>query len=317
MINDAKVSEAKSIVLYGDSGLGKSTQAAVFAKWIYQNTGKVVRLISAEDSSKTIFEPLMEVGIVDALFLSQHKDPLTMMRRLQAGAWIDKESKWYSYKPGDVGGYIIEGASSIAELLLEDTRDKQRLLQGQDKNVFDENGYSFAPATQMGYGFVQDEMLRAIKRFAGLSGVSRVLWTAHEVNSSDSDKVGIRGPALVGTAKTAVMQKYFGMVIHIDGYHSTKVDPVSKEKVGITTRRLWFQRHPDLQFNNLYYPAKVTIPISRMGTLLTRFPNGYLEPTQTFGIDALLDAEVELASEEVNEIRKWKEEIDKKFKGEK
>ena len=143
MINDIKLAEAKSACFYGDSGLGKSTQATVFAKWLYARYGRPVRLISAEDSSKTIFEPLIAVGIVQPTFITKAAEPLAMLRNLSKGWWptSDPKKPWdANYIPGSISGYVIEGLTSIGELLLEHIRENKWLLQGQEKNVINEGG---------------------------------------------------------------------------------------------------------------------------------------------------------------------------------
>lgn len=304
------IPQAKGICLYGDSGLGKTTQLAIFAKWLYEHTGKPTRVISAEDSSKSILEPLIAIGIVD-FYLIGKKQTLAELRNLSEGKWL-VNGTWQPYKPGSHAGYGLDGLSSIAETLMEEARENHRFLQGQTQNVYtlgnkEIGEHKVSAATQQGYGFVQDEMLRAVKAFASLEGVQRVFWTAHEVKSEDADHLQLRGPMIVGKAKTPAVQKYFGMVLHIDGY----VD--AKDKT-TTTRKIWFTRHPDLTINNIYYPAKVTIPLQQVEKLMTKFPGGFIIPTPTFGIDALLDAEVELQSAETNNLRAWKEEIDRKFK---
>ena len=298
------VPQAKGICLYGDSGFGKTTQLGIFAKWLYARTGKPVRVISAEDSSKSILEPLINVGVVDYYNLTKVKDPVAELRDLAAGKW-PVDGTWQPYIPGSHSGYGLDGLSSIAESLMEDARENHRFLQGQTQNVYTIGGHKVSAATQQGYGFVQDEMIRAVRAFASLDGVQRVMWTAHEVKSEDADHLNLRGPAIVGKAKTPAVQKYFGMVLHLDG-----ITDASQK----TTRQLWFTRHLDPKIKDVYYPAKVTIPLSQVETLLKRFPGGFITPTATFGIDALLDAEVELQSVETNSLRDWKASIDAKFK---
>jgi hypothetical protein len=311
--SDAQVVAARTIIGYGDSGLFKSTNARFFAQHIYKKTGKPVRLIAAEDSSKTIFEPLIEVGIVQAVFFTKAQEPLVTLRRLSRGEWpvsgADGKVTWVPLKPGEIGGYIGEGLTSMSEQLLEYCREKHLYLREQKNDAFEIGGEKFATASQTAFGFVQSEMLRAIKSF-GMLPVDRVLWTAHETKGQEEDtKAAIRGPALVGTAMTPRLQKYCGVLLHFDGY---PVEEKGKDGLKITRTkvRVWYQRHPDAQYPNISYPAKITLPVEMLAQLEKEYPGGFFEPTTLGGLDKFLESEARLTDTATDELRKWKAEVD-------
>src|ERR1700750_3062448 len=66
---DDQAIKGRLIMDYGDSGDGKSTRAHSFARYYYSKTGKKVRLVASEDSSKQVFQDLIDAGIVEATFI--------------------------------------------------------------------------------------------------------------------------------------------------------------------------------------------------------------------------------------------------------
>ena len=313
-------SVARTIIFYGDSGLGKSSNAYEFSKLAYEITKKPVRLIAREVSSQVIFQPLVEAGIVIPLYLQNVRQPLPGLRRLARGDWPVKENGKWNWKPwdGSAGAYVLEGLTSISEMLLEDGRDKQRMTAEQREKAFEETEggerFMFAKSSMSNFDFVQMEMLRNLQEFGGLP-VWRLLWTAHEVKGEDEDtKAAIRGPGLVGKAKTAAVQKYCSVLLHLEGYPETVELPGGLKTVK-TTRRVWFAPHPDQTFKTITYPAKVTIPAERLGALYKAHPHGYFEPkvSESGLSDSLADfikLEQGLVTTVTDQVKEWKAKVD-------
>lgn len=323
--SDAQQVAARTAIAYGDSGLGKSTNARFFAQWMFERTGKAVRLVSAEDSSKLVFQPLIEVGIVQPLFLTRSQSPLVLLRKLAKGEWAFKRNpksdtiEWVSLEKwqGEVSAYIIEGLTSICEQLLEDARENHRFLREQKTDAFEIGGEKFATASQTAYGFVQSEALRALKGF-GMLPVDRVLWTAHETKGSEEDtKAPIRGPALVGSARTASIQKYCGTLLHFDGIQSEQT--ANGQKVTVVRPRVWFKRHPDPLFPNIHYPAKTTIPVEQIKELDKIFPGGFFDPGTEYGagLDKFFNVEANLLKSSADALAKWKKQVEEKLRAQK
>lgn len=310
--NELKATQAPTLMMYGDSGGYKTTGAFYAAKYYYNLTGKKVRLIAAEDSTKLIFEPLIRADIVDAVFMTKSVNPLVDLRNLGRGLW-PVGGKWIATTPGEVSAYIIEGLTSLSELLLEDLREKHRMLGEQKGNSFEEGGEKFAKSSQFNYGFVQEEVLRAIKAFAAIPGIRRVVWTAHEVKAVDGDNQSIRGPALAGVAKTPHVRKYCGVMLHHEVYSVDKIDPLTKEKRTDISVRVWFKDHADHIFPAIHYPAKVTLPTSQILELDKHFPGGYFIPTLTDGLDKFLAVEAGLLSSATGDLSTWKKEVDSRL----
>src|ERR1017187_6644074 len=82
-------SKPRSLMIYGNSGSTKTSQAYHLAKWINQKTGKTFRLIGANNSDSAPFEDsgMVEKGIVDYFDISNREVALADMRRLSEGFW--------------------------------------------------------------------------------------------------------------------------------------------------------------------------------------------------------------------------------------
>lgn len=315
--SDQQVANARIIIEYGSSGLGKSTEAEKFARYEYEKTGLPGILVSAEDSSKNVFEPLISIGVVKPIWLSKVKQPLVWIRKITQGRFpLDVEGKTWSdpIEPGQYGFVIVEGLSTLAEQVLEDQRENHRFLREQKGDAFELGGEKFAPASQTAYGFTQQEMIRALKS-SGMLPVDRVLWTAHEAAGTE-DNEAIRGPGLVGKAGTNLVQKWCGVLLHVEEVRSV-VKASDGGSLTVQKPRVYFTRHPDPKLPAITYPAKVTLPPAIRSRLNAQYPNGYYEPTLEYGsgLDKFLETEERLIREAAETGKKWKEQIDAKKGG--
>jgi len=319
--------QGRLVLLYGESGLGKSTEGKRFAKYIYELTGLPTRLISFEDSGKLVYEPLINLGIVDAVWMSKAKYPFTALRKLAEGLWpkggefrfvyVDKEiggkkvsvledqTEYLRISPGEVGGYIFEGLASGGESLLEFGRENHLFLREQEKDSITIGGIKLAAPSQTLYNVVQMDILSAIKGL-GMLPVERVLLTSHEYKGEDEDTgKPLRGPAVVGKAMTGKIMKYVGLQLHYDAVKSADGKQIQE-------RRVYFERHPDPLFPNLFYPAKTTIPTEQLARLSKQYPNGFFKPGLEYGtgLDQFLRFESELVNAQTNLEAEWKAQID-------
>jgi hypothetical protein len=335
--SDIEQSLGRIILLYGDSGLGKSTNGKFFAMHQYEKTGLPVRVVTAEDSSKLIFDPLEKAGICQCLHLSKPNFVVDVMMGLTRGLWPKNNAwmigdkwlpeVWEPVKAGECGGYVFEGCESIGELELQKFTDAGEFSDRNDSVLLASGGKLMLTA-QAQYGKVQQLMLQHIRQ-SGMLPVDRVMWTAHETKGSQ-DGIIIRGPSVVGSAITDKIQKYCGTLLHIDGI---------KGRDGKITRRIYFERHADenkigaQEYNEsrgnttikkvrfvqadantaaIFYPAKTTIPSEQVGKLLEAFPGGYFDPGTEYGqgLDKFLKKEAELLSNQTDVFSTWKAGVD-------
>jgi len=293
-VSDIKKIQGRIILDYADSGDGKSSRAHSFARYYFAKSGgKKVRLVSAEDSTRSVFKDLIDAGIVEPVFMLDSKSPLITAERLTEGDWpifgefdevpitkkvngkevttISKRQKWQSKEDwdGSVSAYIFEGITTISEIILNYLTATNRFPREQSDG-FSDGGRTFMAASQTSFGFTQSEGIKLLKT-SGMLPVERVLWTGHEAKGKDEfgSDGAVRGPKLVGSAATDAIRKYVGVLLHADRVKDAK----GKEEV-----RVYVTNHPDPKNPSVSWKAKVTIPPTKAKEFSARYPLGYFVP---------------------------------------
>lgn len=291
--SDVDLVKGRIIMDYGDSGDGKSTRAHSFARYYFLRTGKPIVLVSAEDSSKTVFQDLIDAGVVLPIFLISSTTPLSTYERIIEGdlpvpgeyeitkktvkrdgkdvVEEVKKQRWLKKEEiaGNYGAYIFEGVSTITENVLDYFRETGRFPREQNDG-YSEGGKTFMAASQTAFGVAQGEGLKLVRNSAMLP-VERVLWTSHESKGKDDDGNLIRGPKLVGSAATNTMRKLVGILLHTE-----RVDGEI---------RVYFENHADQFSPKVSWKAKVTVNPFFATELKKRHPKGYFVPSLPDGQD--------------------------------
>lgn len=313
-----------STLLYGDTGVGKTVQLGEIAQWHYEQTGEISRLISADSSwdpiEHLIVSPDNPDGIIEAWniqHLGQKNDPFAITTMLADGYWPlhtaqglrmeapkrNAQNRFLSHARV-VGNYLIEGLSTISDMLMQDHIAKNRKLSqdvvgGWNTTVdtMDASGKAQSVSVAMGkaapshYGQVQDHMLLClVPRFAALP-VANVIWTSHEGKGTDEitgQQNSVLGPATAGKAATGKTARKFG-----DTFHLTKVvtaipaNPAARPPIPASLtveRRAYYEDHPDDFLTKLYWPAKLSFPLNKVPELHKAFPQSFIPLTLTTGM---------------------------------
>ena len=296
---------------YGETGAGKTAQIGEIARWEFGRTGRITRLISA-DSGWDPIEDLIAIGVIEAWNIQYLRKPWGVLADLSDGDWPQvRDGKLIMVKPkfrdgalvsGDklVGQYAIEGLSTISDMLMQDHIRNQRkvamdVVGGFSETVDEDSGagletrtLKFGKAAPAHYGQVQDfVLLDLVPRFAMLP-VSRVLWTAHEAKGDDDItgmKNSVLGPATIGKAAVSKSAKKFG-----DTFHFAKLMSAARPGAPpVLERRAYYEDHPDDVLNKLLWPAKLSLPLSRVADLRKRFPGSYVPLTLDQGMTAWME----------------------------
>ena len=316
-----------TMVLYGPTGTRKTSQIGSFARYIYEKTGKVTRLISADGGGWAPVQDLINAGIIEAWRVTDEPEFLSAIRAAAAGAW-PKLHKNGIRIPGpiampldkhkalkDVGAYAVEGFFSIASAVMGDTVDKGRKINEDVVSKFNEKSdfgeFSFGAPSRGHYGFAQRFILDMIKGFTGLP-VDRTLFTSLEGKGEDKlSKQTVYGPATAGGAITAAVPQYVGDCIHFEDYFvETGVDPTNdKQKLKELRVRAWFQQHPDTA-TNVMWPAKCRLVPSKIEEFKKIMGlHGYFD-LNTLSIYDYLKAQDDMLSSSSDEAREWKAAVD-------
>lgn len=291
------ISGAKSTLLYGASGLYKTTNIGRFARYIHETTGKRTRLVTAEGGN---LEPVMgeiDDGILQVAYVSEHPDLLGILRALSRGRWPEEVAgklRFGAVNLEGVGAYAVEGVTTISLLMLRHLANTGRKINEEVVGQFSEGAevgldpkeYKFAAPARSHYGFVQTGILSLVTDFTSLP-VGRVLFTAHEGKGQDDfSKQLVYGPASVGKANTSLLPAYVGDLFHVD----------VEDQAGGKEPKVYayYKPHPDPQ-TRVMWPAKARIQYQHVGRFEKRFPGGKIELTTEQGIDSFFRFQDELA----------------------
>ena len=146
-----------TILLYGRTGSGKSTQIGRLAEEVYVKTGKTSRLYSADRGGYDTIQPYIDLSVLEVEPLGD-SDPWIWLNRVVRGQ-VKRNGKWVLDKAANakVGMMAFESAHAIAKLLKLDMERKAAfgINIGGDTNtsfdVTDSSGEKLKIGTTKGF----------------------------------------------------------------------------------------------------------------------------------------------------------------------
>lgn len=316
---------AETHLWYGETDTGKTAQLGRAAKWHFDRTGEISRLVSADSGWQSIepsliWSPENPSGIIEAWNVQALQDPWTPLVAVAEGEWpkvvlVGDKPKLRMLRPqmrggrlvgaGDriVGQYLFEGISTLGNVGLQDHIRTQRVI-GQDVvgkftssiDEEDEAGkvkalqMSFAKVAPSHYGQVQDFILLDLVPRSGRMPVTRVIWTGHEAKGDDpitGIKKSVLGPATVGVATVDRTVQKFGHALHLTSDTSFVGDKTSPRIV--REFRAWFVKHADSTLTKMTWPTKISLTISQSQEMMRKWPGGYIPLTPEAGLEQFLE----------------------------
>lgn len=189
---------ASSLLLYGPTGSYKTSQVVEFAKYVWEKTGKMTRVVTAEPAGVDILNPAIQAGMIEPLYINKLSQPRSLLAKIRRGDWsvavdaarnptndMDKAVGYMTLptppeKAARIGGYAFEGCTSIGELCLYDLADKNapkmdvdgkslpNAIEMQDKTGlrgtgYWEDGVVLGGTSQSQYGAAQKDVLQLLK----------------------------------------------------------------------------------------------------------------------------------------------------------
>jgi len=272
---------ARTLLIYGESGTYKTANGGQIADYIYETTGKLTYLASADSSWGPMADQIRR-GIICPWNLKACTMPLPALMKASRGMWpqrfrdveagiMDEKVVMVSIDWSKVGAIIVEGLYMIAELLVNDLISKQRATGEPLSAVFTEDGVNFADTSRGTYKFVQRQTNMYVTNFSALP-CRWVVFTGHEGKGRDTSGRMTMGPAVIGQAATDKVAQWFEMTLHHDSYQYT--DPKTKAaKFGV---RAYFERHPDADITNIFWPAKMSVEPMVKAQVYRLWSSGYV-----------------------------------------
>lgn len=203
----------KSILLYGDSGDGKSTLIGEFAEFIFKTTKKKTRMYTADRGGTESVKPHIDLGIIEPVYFDD-SDIWIWLNSVVRGK-IKKEGKWSDGIREDIGLYAFESLTSVSDEMMLSLAKKagEGINIGGGANVSfkasgDGNSLTISGNNMSHYNIVQQRLTEEIWSSQKLPGW--VAWTAAVKRDEDPNSIGkVLGPACCGKALTGELPRWF------------------------------------------------------------------------------------------------------------
>lgn len=223
--------KAKTILLYGRTRAGKSTQIGEMAEYVKTTTGKNTRLYTADRGGIGPLLPYIDLGVVEVV-AQQDTNPWIFMNQAARGRVRDIAGKWVDGDNSSIGMCAFESMTSFADALMNDLAKQA----GNNVNIGGAANVSFSvqgdnetlkiSGNNMGhYNVVQSRITDEVWA-SQLLPVDYVLWTASV--SKDADELStskVLGPQVVGKALTTEVPRWFELCFRIDAIPSQAGKP--------------------------------------------------------------------------------------------
>jgi hypothetical protein len=319
--------------IYGESNTFKSTAGKHFSHYIYEVSGKKTLLVSMDGGGWVPMRPEIEAGVI-VPYRCNTQVPLPVIRRISQGYFPENPEETEISRTNlrlvdwsQFGGMIVEGLSSISQVIMRHLADKAIKTGEEATNRFEQKVLvdgkveteNFAGNSRGHYGFVQNQIYSMVTNFASLP-CRYVLFTALESRTEDDDRSTIYGPQIAGKKATALVPSWIGDCIHAQSYPVEKTVTVPDPTTGKPTEskvvdvivRNHFTKHPD-PVTGIMFPAKPRVTPEKIAELWKIYPGGYFQPTPEEGFDKYLHTVDKLSSSQAQSVAEWRKKVDERF----
>lgn len=302
---------AKTVLLYGQSGVGKTNQLFRLAKWLLKkahktNTKARVRLIHADGGGWTPFEDsgYIERGWVEAFDVSNRVEALADIRRLGDGYWpvnigtkkevFDRSNVCVTKDWENIIAYFVEGITSISMNWLDHFADQEAGMGFKHSWIIQEAEYIIGGQDKGHYGIVQKEVHKLVVHAFNTLPVPWVFWSALATGKATdpSTKEYIIGPECAGTAVTHKIPSWLGTTLYLQGMDSERKDGSMLHWVAAH-----FEKGIDTDAEKPFI-AKARIMEEIYPAFKAKFPHGYVETIAgKKGLEQFFETEEQLLEE--------------------
>src|SRR3990167_5589019 len=212
---------ATTILLYGRTNAGKSTQIGRLAEHVFATTKKKTRLYTADKGGVDPIKPYIDLGIIECVDI-QGTDPFIFLNKAARGQ-VRKDGKWVEGKSDDVGFYAFESLRGIAEALMLNMAQKsaQGVNIGGGSNISfpvsgDDTTLKVSGSNMAHFGVAQARMTEEVLESQKLPA-QYILWTSSVSKDDDTTAGGkVLGPDVIGKALTAEVPRWFNYTFRLD-----------------------------------------------------------------------------------------------------
>lgn len=211
----------RTVLLYGRTRSGKSTQIGELAEHVYKTTGKRTRLYTADRGGIDPVRPYVDLGIIEVVS-QDDSDPWIFLNKVVRG-YIRKDGKWVPGVNAEIGMYAFESMTAFADALMADMAKKaaENVNIGGGANISfaasgDGETLKISGSNMAHFGVCQSRIKEEVWTSQKLDA-EYILWTASASKDEDPEASGkVIGPAVVGKAMTAEVPRWFNLTFRID-----------------------------------------------------------------------------------------------------
>jgi hypothetical protein len=213
----------RTILLYGRTRAGKSTQIGELAEHVYKTTGKRTRLATADRGGVDPIRPYIDLGVIEVVEQGD-TDPWIFLNKVVRG-YTRSGGKWVldTEKNKGIGLFAFESMTAFADALMADMAKKaaENVNIGGGANISfaasgDGETLKISGSNMAHFGVCQSRIKEEVWTSQRLDA-DYILWTASASKDEDPEASGkVIGPAVVGKAMTAEVPRWFNLTFRID-----------------------------------------------------------------------------------------------------
>lgn len=212
----------RTILLYGRTRSGKSTQVGSLAEHLYKTKGLRTRLYTADRGGYGPIMPYVELGIIEAIEMGG-TDPFIFLNNAAKGNVRDNKGKWVPGLDKSIGMYVFESMTAFGDELMSwmATKSGEGVSIGGGSNTSfiasgDDQVVKISGSNMAHYGVAQARITKEVWQSQKLEA-EYIVWTASVAKDEDSTTTGkVLGPLVCGKALTAEIPRWFNLTFRMD-----------------------------------------------------------------------------------------------------
>ncbi len=210
-----------TILLYGRTRSGKTSQLGELAEYVKATTGLKTRVYTIDKGGYDVLLPYITLGIIEVVE-QLSSSPWMFLDKAVHGFTRDPQGKWVT-SSDPIGMYAFEGLTPFADALMSDMAKKAasgtNIGGGGNvsfKDTSDGESMTIGGHNMAMYGICQARLTDSVWESQKLNA-PYILWTASASKDDDLNAGGkVIGPAMVGKALTAEIPRWFNLTFRID-----------------------------------------------------------------------------------------------------
>lgn len=216
------MSRKRTVLLYGRTRSGKSSQLGELAEYVYKTTGKKSRVYSADKGGSDPILPYVSLGLIE-LIEQKDSDVFIFLNKAAQGMVRDATGKWIPGQNDAIGMFAFESMTAFADSIMTALVQKasEGVSIGGGANVSfavtgDGESMKISGSNMAMYGICQSRITDEVWRSQKLNA-DYIVWTASASKDEDQTAGGkVIGPAIIGKALTAEVPRWFQLTFRLD-----------------------------------------------------------------------------------------------------